>query len=80
MVWHDRCGDVVLTLRDGSKLEVRSLPDFERNYNYIRDRTSARYEQNETGRRKQIRPKDKADSKAKRYTRVAKPREEKATK
>lgn len=37
-----RCGDLVLTLRDGSKLEIRSLPDFERNYNYIRDRTSAR--------------------------------------
>lgn len=37
-----RCGDLVLTLRDGSKLEIRSLPDFERNYNYIRERTSAR--------------------------------------
>ncbi|CAN0451137.1 unnamed protein product, partial [Ectocarpus sp. 8 AP-2014] len=43
-VWRffGRCGDLVLTLRDGSKLEIRSLPDFERNYNYIRERTSAR--------------------------------------
>ncbi|CAB1116483.1 unnamed protein product [Ectocarpus sp. CCAP 1310/34] len=42
-VWRffGRCGDLVLTLRDGSKLEIRSLPDFERNYNYIRERTSA---------------------------------------
>ncbi|CAM9448758.1 unnamed protein product [Laminaria digitata] len=42
-VWRffGRCGDLVLTLRDGSKLEVRSLPDFERNYNYIFERTSA---------------------------------------
>eukprot|EP00752_Nemacystus_decipiens_P018759 g16819.t1 len=41
-VWRffGRCGDLVLTLRDGSKLEIRSLPDFERNYNYIRERTS----------------------------------------
>lgn len=31
---------MVLTLRDGSKLEVRSLPEFERNYKYIFDRTS----------------------------------------
>lgn len=34
---------MVLTLRDGSKLEVRSLPEFERNYKYIYERTSARY-------------------------------------
>lgn len=43
-VWRffGRCGDVVITLRDGSKLEIRSLPDFEKNYQYIFDRTSAR--------------------------------------
>ncbi|CAM9417255.1 unnamed protein product [Choristocarpus tenellus] len=35
-----RCGDLVLTLRDGSKLEIRSLPEFERNYNYILERCS----------------------------------------
>ncbi|CAM9116916.1 unnamed protein product [Discosporangium mesarthrocarpum] len=41
-VWRffGRCGDLVLTLRDGSKLEIRSLPEFERNYNYILERCS----------------------------------------
>jgi len=28
-------GDVAITLRDGSKLELRSLPNFEENYRYI---------------------------------------------
>lgn len=36
---YHRCGDLVMTLRDGSKLEIRSLPEFERNYNYILERT-----------------------------------------
>ncbi|CAN0469887.1 unnamed protein product [Ascophyllum nodosum] len=42
-VWRSfgRCGDLVITLRDGSKLEIRSLPEFERNYNYILERTTA---------------------------------------
>eukprot|EP00953_Heterococcus_sp_UTEX-ZZ885_P022624 12506-Heterococcus_DN1.PRE.1 len=35
-----RCGDVVMELRDGSKLELRSLPDFDNNYNYILSRTT----------------------------------------
>lgn len=29
------CGDLVLTLRDGAKVEVRSLPDFDRNLNFM---------------------------------------------
>mmetsp|Transcript_39961 Transcript_39961/g.87692 ORF Transcript_39961/g.87692 Transcript_39961/m.87692 type:complete len:239 (+) Transcript_39961:56-772(+) len=29
------CGDLVLTLRDGAKLEMRSLPEFDRNLNFI---------------------------------------------
>jgi hypothetical protein len=35
-----RCGDVVMELRDGSKLEMRSLPNFEENYNYMLARCS----------------------------------------
>mmetsp|Transcript_20726 Transcript_20726/g.30673 ORF Transcript_20726/g.30673 Transcript_20726/m.30673 type:complete len:222 (-) Transcript_20726:40-705(-) len=36
-----RCGDVVLELRDGSKLELRSMPDFQQNYQFIFDKTSS---------------------------------------
>ncbi|KAG5179483.1 hypothetical protein JKP88DRAFT_187817 [Tribonema minus] len=36
-----RCGDVVMELRDGSKLELRSLPNFEENYNFILSRTTS---------------------------------------
>ncbi|CAM9495787.1 unnamed protein product [Chrysoparadoxa australica] len=41
-VWRmfGRCGDVVMELKDGSKLELRSLPNFEENYAYIYSRTS----------------------------------------
>ena len=35
-----RCGDVVMELKDGSKLEMRSLPNFNENYNYMLGRCS----------------------------------------
>lgn len=31
------CGDVVISLRDGAKLEMRSLPEFDRNLKFIMD-------------------------------------------
>jgi len=31
------CGDVVISLRDGAKLEMRSLPEFDRNMAFIMD-------------------------------------------
>ncbi|CAM9429757.1 unnamed protein product, partial [Phaeothamnion confervicola] len=36
-----RCGDVVIELRDGSRLELRSLPNFEENYAYLLSRCSS---------------------------------------
>merc|ERR1719313_2213424 len=33
-------GDLVLTLKDGVKLEMRSLPEFDRNLKFIMDQTS----------------------------------------
>jgi hypothetical protein len=33
--WGGSAGDLVLTLQDGSKLEVRSVPEFDRNLAYI---------------------------------------------
>jgi hypothetical protein len=35
-------GDMVLTLRDGSRLEMRSVPNFRQAYEYINERLSER--------------------------------------
>jgi len=34
-------GDMVITLRDGSRLELRSVPNYREAYQYIQDRISA---------------------------------------
>jgi nitrogen fixation protein len=35
-------GDMVLTLRDGSRLELRAVPKFRETYNYISQQVTAR--------------------------------------
>ncbi|MBV6627177.1 MAG: PH domain-containing protein [Rivularia sp. (in: Bacteria)] len=35
-------GDMVLTLRDGSRLELRAVPKFRETYNYISEQVAAR--------------------------------------
>jgi Bacterial PH domain len=35
-------GDMVLTLRDGSRLELRAIPKFREAYNYINEKVSAK--------------------------------------
>jgi hypothetical protein len=33
--WGGSAGDIVLSLADGSKLEIRSVPDFDKNLAYV---------------------------------------------
>lgn len=38
-------GDMVLTLKDGSRLELRSLPDFRKTYEYVKEQIDAQAQQ-----------------------------------
>jgi nitrogen fixation protein len=41
-------GDMVLTLRDGSRLELRAVPKFRETYEYINEKVAARNPQFKT--------------------------------